>query len=226
MSINGQFIWTALLSVPWLDVVVAGAAIYATRQVGLFKEDYLVRNERAAKEKAIEYSREYMTSCVSAANEVFLCRHSKGLEMGYKGLIGDFSSGSLPKDHAQKVRKTLLDDHHLIQLYLNVFNSLQIVAAAFTTGVADEETGFEIIGEGFCATIANLYDALSLTRGSEFTYQYTNTIKLYQLWSVRFDRANVEEARKQARARAEELAAQEEAAKVSQIGKKPDRNHK
>ena len=60
---------------PWLEaayfaggIVVAVAVVYGLQQIKLLKKDIRIRNERAAKEKAVEYSGRYLKDFVSKIN--------------------------------------------------------------------------------------------------------------------------------------------------------------
>jgi hypothetical protein len=75
-------------------------------------------------------------------------------------------------------------------------NELQSIACVFTTGVADERVGFSIIGRTFCGTVEDMYDVLSMARmdGNAFPY-YQSIIDLYQVWSPRLTKAELETMR-------------------------------
>jgi len=74
-----------------------------------------------------------------------------------------------------------------------MLNELLVISAAFTTGVADEEVGFAILGRSFCATIAFEYDLLAFIRRDEAVHgHYETIVQLYQLWAPRLSKAELE----------------------------------
>jgi len=78
---------------------------------------------------------------------------------------------------------------------LPALNELNHIAAAFAYGVADDETGFAIIGRGYCDVVADLYVFVAVARG-EGQYAYWEPIvKLYRTWSARLSRPDLEALR-------------------------------
>lgn len=63
------------------------------------------------------------------------------IPISYKGPIGDFTPNSLPIGVVAAIDKRVDGAE-----WLPAINKLQSIAAYFTTGVADEEVGFQIIG--------------------------------------------------------------------------------
>jgi hypothetical protein len=171
-------------------IIVSLAAVAGLRQLRLFKKDIRLRNERAAKEKAIEYALRYLTSYVDA-QKVFLHQTREKKLPPYKGSIGDFSADSLPKE--------LLDSssrRYTLVAWLPAMNELLAIASAFTSGVADEATGFNIIGRTYCATVQDHYDILSMSRRKGVHDYFQSIVDLYQLWAPRLSKAELEEQRR------------------------------
>jgi len=81
-------------------------------------------------------------------------------------------------------------------------NQLESIAASFTSGVADERTGFRIIGRTYCFNVESYYDLISV---SPHTY-WQSAIDLYFLWRPRLSKAELEIARGEMEARLLELA--------------------
>jgi len=86
---------------PWAEfayflstIVLAIVAVFGLQQISLVKRDIRLRSDRAAKEKAIEYSHRYLTIFVPLYDECTHDRTKKGI-VGYDGPIGDFTPGSL-----------------------------------------------------------------------------------------------------------------------------------
>jgi hypothetical protein len=127
-------------------IVVAIAAVYGSKQVRILKDDSRVRNERAAKEKAIEYSTRYLTQFVPLIDKFAQNVRKAGLS-NYEGPIGDFTPGSISDGRRPTMLKlwALGMKENDVTWYV-AWNELESIAAAFITGVADESTGFDIIG--------------------------------------------------------------------------------
>jgi len=179
---------------PYLEAAYFVASIglviglFVTRQQLLaFRTDSRVRNERLAKEKAIDAASRYLGDFVSKASSDWSERSTKNISYR-RDKLGNFSIGSLTKERASAVAKQTSAS----TTALPVLNELETIASFFTTGVADEKTGFSIIGRSFCATVHNYYDLIALLRGDEAAQPYwSNIVELYRLWSPRLARAEL-----------------------------------
>jgi hypothetical protein len=171
-------------------IIVAVIALYATRQISLMKADMKMRSERAAKEKAIEASSEYLTAYIPLDTKFYFACKRKGLS-SYDGPIGDFS----PESISPELKEAALKRMKFIVTFLDANNKLESIAAAFTTGVADERTGFSIIGRTFCAGVADDYDIISLCRIEHPFPYWANIVKLYKTWSSRLSKEELAAAR-------------------------------
>jgi hypothetical protein len=96
-----------------------------------------IRNQRAAKEKAIEYSSRYLNDYSSLNGAWFDYRKKHSLP-SYEGPIGDFTLKSVPP----KYEAPLMARWGSLAWGQSI-NELAAIAAAFTSGVADEEEGFK-----------------------------------------------------------------------------------
>ena len=163
-------------------ICLAIVAIYALKQISLLKADMRARSERAAKEKAIDTSSAYLCAFVPLWNTYFLDLSRQQLHM-YDGPIGDFHSASLPKSSVDMATK-----RYAAISWLAAMNSLEAIAAAFVTGVADEIVGFEIIDRTYCGTVRDMYDILSLSRSERANPYFNSIVRLYQTWSPRLSK--------------------------------------
>jgi hypothetical protein len=169
-------------------VTLAVIATYGIQQIKLLKKDIKLRNERASKEKALEFAERY---------ELFVTLYNRFFEESiarklpsYSGPIGDFSMTSIP-------RELLHDAHERFKLdWLASVNKLELIAAALVSGVADEQLGFKIIGWSSCATIASIYDIICVARDIDETNPgYQTIVDLYKLWAPRISKAQLLRAR-------------------------------
>jgi len=173
------------------SILVAVFAIYGVRQVYLLKQDMDTRNERASKEKAIEFCGRYFSVYTPLDDTFFLqCQASKVED--YKGPLGDFSFSSVPESEKEAAWK-LFD----ITSWIPALNELNAISSAFVTGVADEKVGFEIIGRSFCATVSDKYCLLALSRQKNALDYFQGIIDLYEIWAPRMSKAELEAASEQ-----------------------------
>ena len=176
-------------------VVLAILAIFGVRQVKLLKKDIRLRNERASKEKALEFVQHYETYVEFDAKFSDECS-SKRLPT-YRGPIGDFTLTSIPKEFLPIAKK------RFDGCWLDGMNRLELVAGAFVSGVADEALGFKMIGPSFCGTVASHYDLISLTRDADSANPlfgsanplFQTIVDLYNLWAPRLSKAQLLRAR-------------------------------
>jgi hypothetical protein len=77
-------------------IVTACAAMYGLKQIRVLKRDISVRNERAAKEKAIDYCGRYLNGFIPLIDKFSTALRLRGCQ-GYSGPFGDFSPESIPK---------------------------------------------------------------------------------------------------------------------------------
>lgn len=176
-------------------IVLVAIALYGLKQIKLLKIDLLSRSERSAKEKAIEASNMYFNEFIPTYNKFFKEMLAKGMK-SYDGPIGDFKAEEFEAAGKEQAK---IDGYKRITLFIwaESINRLESIAAYFVTGVADEETGFKVIGRTFVDTIRTNYDILTLLQnqaGKGKNY-YSNIIELYRVWAPRFSERELELAK-------------------------------
>jgi len=183
---------------PWLEllyfvagIVVAPAVIYGLQQVKLLKRDIRIRNERASKERAIEFASRYLNVYVKLDASFVRDRMAENLPT-YDGKAGNFTSSSIDQRLLSTSRK-----RYGIMSWLPAMNELETISAAFVTGVADEATGFGIIGRTFCSAVRQDYDLICLSRKEVVaTHDYwRNIVELYKIWSPRLQGSELRDVR-------------------------------
>lgn len=170
-------------------IVVAVAALLALKQIRLMKYDILARSDRAAKEKSIEVAFEFAKLQDEFQNQLVYL--DKSLHHSYTGPIGDFTPESIPAEYRERAVS-----RYASGAFIKPLNILNGIAATFISGVADEKTAFPIFGRAFCGTIALYYDVISIARKPTAQPTYTNCFKLYQIWSARISKEDLELARR------------------------------
>jgi hypothetical protein len=165
--------------------LVAVAAILGLRQIGILKKDIRIRNERAAKEKAIEFSSRYLTSYVELDGK-WTEKKSANKIPRYNGPVGNFSPSSIPGSLRDIAAKRFQCTE-----WLPAMNELSAIASAFVHGVADEGVGFEIIGRTFCSSVESDYDILAIARSEPVHSYYESVVRLYETWKPRLNSAEL-----------------------------------
>lgn len=167
-------------------VLLLGGLSLTYRQVVLIKKDIQIRNERAAAEKAIEACDRYFCKYVPLNSAYYHdCKKAK-LET-YDGPIGDFFVSSIP----EVILKDCAPRYAQIS-WLPALNQLESISACFISGVADECTGFKVIGRTFCGTVESNYDLFAISRREKAHPYWANTVALYQLWRPRLTKAEMD----------------------------------
>jgi len=170
-------------------ILLIGGLGLTYRQVVLIKKDIRTRNERAAAEKAIEACDRYFCSYVPL-NGTFFHDRLKEKIGGYEGPIGDFSLSSIPDN-----LKDISLKRYALHSWLPMMNQLESISAFFMSGIADECTGFRVIGRTFCGSVESSYDLISISRQEKACPYWANTVDLYQLWRPRLTKAEMEIAK-------------------------------
>jgi hypothetical protein len=170
-------------------IVIGIAAILGLRQINIMKQDMKTRNERASKEKAIEYTTRYACNFVDLADKLYSERKLKKIPHSFRSeIIGDFTRDSLSRENQVLAAERVVSEN-----WHKSMNELQIIAAAFSTGVADEKVGFSMFGRSFCDTVTREYDTLSIMRSDRACKFYQNIVDLFSIWYPRLSRAELEE---------------------------------
>ncbi|MES2442040.1 MAG: hypothetical protein V4574_04355 [Pseudomonadota bacterium] len=160
------------------SLALAVGVFIAYAQLKHVRRDYSARMERAAKEKAIEASEKYLGEVVTLSNAFFSHRKENSIPE-YSGPVGDFSKSSLEKPNIDELKRICWEG-------IAPLNKLETVAAMFISRVADERTGYRIIGRSFCDTVKFQYDIIVRSKVTEDAQPYWyNIIELYKIWSPR-----------------------------------------
>jgi hypothetical protein len=170
-------------------VVLALGLVISMIQLHLFRQDARIRNERAAAEKAIEYSSRYLTRYIQLDSTFVAELKSKKLPF-YKGVVKEFHLSALPIESAE----VALQRFACLSV-LPALNELLAISAAFTSGVACEKVGFEIIGRTFCGAVSERYDVLCIARSNSACDYFQAIVTLYETWSPRLSAAELLKAR-------------------------------
>jgi hypothetical protein len=166
-------------------VVTAVAVTVGLLQLRLLKRDYAMRVDRAAKERAIDTVERYVAKFIPLANANTTELRAAKLSR-YSGPIGDFSPASVPAEY-----QNLTAQRALHYSCITALNELEYITAVFTSGVADEELGFRIIGRSFIFSVQSYYDLIALLRDDKAHKPWSNIVQLYGVWSSRLTAAEL-----------------------------------
>ena len=169
-------------------IVLPGIAIYGTHQIIILKKEINAKNLRATAKKAIEVCEKYSAS--QKQNNLTLAYMKDGIEIFYKGKIGDFTRQSLTiEDQLPQNKRYIKYD----LLWMPLLNEYDVIAAYFIFAVADEKLGFRLIGKSFCRNIESYYDIISQLRTDSKSDHFCSIVKLYDLWKLRISKDQMEE---------------------------------
>ena len=158
------------------------------KQVQLAERALSVTNERASKERALEFHDLFITRVMPAVVEARQAlAHVKGT-VTYDGPIGAFT----PESISVAAREAAKERY---QPSLPALNLLEYYAVGFTSRVADEELGFSLSGRLFCAYVATLYDLIVVIRNDPGFENWKPIVELYRLWASRLTKSELEAQR-------------------------------
>lgn len=160
---------------PWAELVyfltgpiLVGITLFGLQQLKLTKEDMSVKNERAAKEKALEYATRYASNFLSLSFEAVKISESKSIKWP-KTTVANFTFDSVSQENLTAA-ETLFKDAEIGPAIVSALNELQTISAAFYSGVADETIGFDIMGPAFCHSVGQYYAFICTNRKSSTPY--------------------------------------------------------
>lgn len=158
-------------------------------QLSLLEKETQDRNRRASLEQTMAHCERFANYILSRRAFVSQCQE-KGWPI-YTGAIGDFSIESLGKDAA--TWQDTVKNKMALDSSVGTLNQLELISAAFISGLADDDVGFKTIGLGFCATVASHYDIFSVRSGAG---SFQNVRELYKIWSSRIILQEFDQQRK------------------------------
>ena len=169
-------------------IVLPGIAIYGIHQIIILKKEIKAKDLRAIAEKAIKVCERYSAS--QKQNDLTLAYMKDGIDISYKGKIGDFTRQSLTiEDQLPQNKRYIKYD----LLWMPLLNEYDVIASYFIFAVADEKLGFRLIGKSFCRNIESYYDIISQLRTDSKSDHFCSIIKLYDLWKLRISKDQMEE---------------------------------
>jgi hypothetical protein len=165
----------------------------AKDEIKLLKNDYEVKNKRAAIEKSIEYLNVFATEFIPKAGKVTLEIEKKVNQM-YKGPINkEFRFDSNCNPDAQYIQDIIKASVECGAI--NVLNRFEYFSAAFVSGLADEDLAFSPLSRIYCEYIEGLYVILCYLRRDEDHNSFDYTVQLYNTWEKRLEKTKLEKRR-------------------------------
>ena len=152
-------------------------------EMKLTKEDMVIRNDRAAKEKALEYAAHYADTIIPLSGTAISLINEQNLTWK-RDTVSDFTPGSVLPENLANVH-VIHKNRETSQCIYSVLNELQALSAAFYTGVADEEVGFDIMGPAFCGNVSTYYPYICVHRAEKATPLWKFIVELDCIWRNR-----------------------------------------
>ncbi len=161
-------------------IVLCVGIFIAYSQMKVSKESAAQDAARCRKERAIDMADKYLRDTVDKCNKLFNLKKKLGVSFKVRKNISKFKF---------EINDCMWmnDDCNwdLVVTSMLICNDLELISSSFVSGIADEETGFSIIGRSFCSTVEDNYDVLSIAYGNKAYPPYKNVIELYGIWSPR-----------------------------------------
>ncbi|NOU54935.1 hypothetical protein HN020_09255 [Brevibacillus borstelensis] len=211
-------------------IVMAGTIVIGIYQIRLLKRDLVIRNQRAAVEKSIEYldwfASDFMPEYTAFQNQFNdikkqLNENAKDKPKMQQLLKRVTETLEIKDDDFAKKPDNLniLEDIRL-KILLNtnandLLNQLEYFAAAMMSGLADEELAYKPLSTMYCRVIEEFYLIICVSRGDKHSNLYTNVIGLYKMWKNRLKKDALKGKRFELN---EELAKCPDDTKVKAIG--------
>lgn len=181
----------ALLVVTAQYVRLTGSlARSATDQLNASERALRVTNERASKERSLEYCLFFVDKFMPAYRTFREELQVAKLPIRYEGPVGDFTPSSLSVDAA-----TSGAPRAALRSGIEARNVLEVFAAAFMYGVADADIAFALNGSAYCSYVALMYDCIALTRSPGNPQTWQPVVDLYDLWKYKLSAGELAEAR-------------------------------
>ncbi len=207
---------------PIAQMIIAGAAIFALRQISISKQSIQIQSRRESIKYATELIKNYVSNLIPLHNQIDKIYSGKGwqsLEVNLEDFIAEEVKLMFPDvvRHCENSINLEFSDDKILEPTINMQNDLEAFSVPFVNGVADEEVAFNAIGETFCYTVSKYYFAYCAVRPKprkSITNGFENTIILYNLWAPRMKKNELQNI---AKATEEELASIKEK-KIKAIG--------
>ena len=164
-------------------IAIAGAAVFALRQISLTKEIAQKNARRESVKLAAELCR-YFAETVAPQLATAMDEHNKS-NLGYLSVLNQppfvLKDGEII---ANNFNPKLLPNGPAHLAGVKAVNILEAFAIPFIEGVADEEIGYRETVSGFCAAVQAFMPLIYQLRVTN-AGRFESTVKLYEIWNGR-----------------------------------------
>ena len=176
-----------------LLVIVSGFGLYNLK---IAKDDLMVRCKREAASLAAAQCLRFSNEIIPLIN-AFDKELKNNVFLEYKGIVRKFHFDAVKSDLDSTTIAKAVDFIRTSENLANTLNALESFAVYFTEGVADEAIAFSSVGSTFCFTVKRYYVILCFLRNKPGSNHYEDLVKLYEIWSSRMKRHDLENRAKQ-----------------------------
>lgn len=181
----------ALLGVTARYVRLTDALVTSARdQVRATENALRVTDERASRERSLEYCKDFVNEVVPAHWRFRDELAAMKMTVSYRGAVGDFTPSSLSEVDAKAGR-----GRAGLRSGVTMLNRLEVFATAIVYGVADAEIAFAVNGRVYCGYVASNYDCIVLARSAAEPETWQTVVDLYRLWRPRLSENDLTGAR-------------------------------
>jgi hypothetical protein len=193
-------------------IVALVQIILLKRQLDLMEQDLKTRNLRASREAALKYGEWFTKEVLSRGSIFFASADAANLKLKEPFTIGNFSKESLTPEQyaAAKKRKALNGWYELTCV-------MEVVAAGFTSGVADDETGYIMMGRAYYGMVWVLYDTYVVLIEEEGRPSCAVTLQLFERWKAKMSAEDLDHASEALQRQREDLFRRRQAIKLADL---------
>lgn len=188
--------------------ILVVVAVIGLRQLNISKRTFELTAKREQIKATHEQLKYFSDEVIPLVDELYAFEKEKKITIFKKSsfTLTDESAEIRVRSNGKTKEEFNLVGPHVVK----IMNRLESVSTAFTSGLADEKTAFDVIGRAYCNASKKLFP-LALAAGSDY---YQNNLALYKLWNNRIETEQLEAKRT---AIEEELSSHKEITKILPI---------
>jgi len=164
-------------------------------QLNIAKKDITLRCKREAATLATLQCQRYFAEIIPLNDELYISLKKEEIVLKQIKDIKEFSRKALfcamSKEQINKLI-TVAVKIEIADILSKDLNAMESFAVYFVKGVADEDIAFSSVGLTFCNSVERLYPFICILHGDSLPYYYHNIVMLYQIWSSKAKKYNLE----------------------------------
>ncbi len=167
-------------------LVLLGLSVFY--QINLAKRDLKNRYRRTSCKRSIEIAEIFAKEMIPRMDTFLKNVRKKEYTLTTRDLAV-YRQEEITSEEEKRLYKNDIDflntNPEIYTECIHILNDLEAIAINFTTGVADEKAVFDSLSQVYCRFIRNNSSFLCFLRKEQKINIFTNTIKLYKIWSDR-----------------------------------------